>query len=90
MLTTEKLEIYKKYKGFYDGYYIQHKGSLQHVIVGDDWELIREILQDLYLVRKGLAATSYAEALNKRLAENCENPQTIQALADLEKYIFEQ
>jgi hypothetical protein len=46
----------------------------------NDWFLIDGFIQDIRLVRRGLAAESFNNDLNRRLEEICENQETINQL----------
>jgi hypothetical protein len=87
MLTIEKLNVYKRYRGYYDGYYVQNKTSQQQVITSKEWVLIDGLVQDIYIVRKGEAAKTFADQLNIRLHENCDSEETIQQLMELEAFL---
>lgn len=87
MLTQAKLDIYKKYRGFYDGFYMQYRKDADNIITGSDWKMIEGLVQDLYLVRKGLAAPSFRDDLAVRLRNNCDGPDTIASVIALEEFL---
>ena len=86
MLTSHKVEIFKSYKGFYDGYHFQNDGVTK-VISYDEWLLLSNLIQDIYLIRKVLSAKSFEYSVNERLLKNCDNQETINLIFELEKYI---
>lgn len=86
MLTEEKIEIFKRYKGDYDGYHIQNKDK-NKMISGDEWFLLNNFMQDIYLIRKGVAAESFEIAVIKKLKESCDNVETYNFVFELEKYL---
>lgn len=88
MLTAEKVEIYKSYKGYYDGYYIQNK-TKSRVISDEEWFMLDNFIQDIYLIRKQVAAKSFEIELLRRLNENCDNEDTCKLVFELEKYLNE-
>ncbi|WP_126244402.1 hypothetical protein [Chitinophaga rhizosphaerae] len=89
MLTPEKIEIFKKYKGYYDGYYIQNKGK-EEVISSDDWFLLSNLMQDICLIRKGLASKSFEKKVMDELIKYCINKTTYDLVFQLERYINDQ
>jgi hypothetical protein len=88
MLTSEKVEIFKKYKGYYDSYHIQSNGNLK-VISDDEWFLLSNLMQDIYLIRNGLSAKSFEKSINELLSKNCDTEETIHLVFQLEKYLNE-
>lgn len=86
MLTTEKVEIFKNYKGYYDGYYIQNKNE-SRIISDDEWTLLNDLMQEIFLIRKGLAAESYELRILKKVQENCDSKETVILVFEVEKYI---
>jgi hypothetical protein len=89
MLTLEKVEIFKSYKGYYDGYHIQSNGK-EKIISDDEWFLLSNLMQDIYLIRKGISAKSFENSVNEHLLRNCDTQQTINLIFELEKYLNEQ
>jgi len=89
MLTSEKVEIFKSYKGYCDGYHFQSNGQLK-VISDDEWFLLSNLVQDIYLIRKGLSAKSFENSVNEQLSKNCDTQATINLIFELEKYLNEQ
>ena len=85
MITKDKLKIYKRYNGDIDGW--ARSGSKQEKtsIDDSDWYMIDQFIQDLKLIKKGLAAETYATDVYKKLNDNCDNIETlaqIQALSN--------
>jgi len=89
MLTSEKVEIFKRYKGNYDGYHFQSNGQLE-VISGDEWSLLNNLMQDIYLIRNGVAAKSFEITVKEELLKNCNTQKTINLIFEVEKYLNEQ
>ena len=89
MLTPEKIEIFKKYKGYFDGYHIQTKGN-EKAISDDEWFLLSNLMQDIYLIRKGLASKSFEMKVADELTKYCDNKTTYDLVLQLERYINDQ
>jgi hypothetical protein len=87
MIAAEKVNVYREYHGWYDGYYIKTKSEPERLVSDKEWGLIDNLLQDLTLVRRGVAAESFKEDLNRRLKESCDNEETIKQLVELEVYL---
>jgi hypothetical protein len=47
LLSAEKVEVCKKYGGYYDGYYIQHKNEIRIVNDGE-WSLLSNLIQTFF------------------------------------------
>jgi hypothetical protein len=77
MITIEKLNEYEEYHGFYDGFYLQKVKEGTNLSNDDDWILIRNLIEDIRLVAKGLASKEFAINLDLRLREYCENEDTL-------------
>lgn len=88
MLTSEKVEIYKEYKGYYDGYFTQNKNKLR--VSGEDWIYLGNVIQDIYLIRKELTSQSFKLSGLKKLTQNCDNEETVKLIFELEKYLSSQ
>ena len=77
MLTREKIEMYQRFGGDLDGFSRSGDAS---VIEQDDWSLIDELCQAIYLVKTGKAGREFAERVEERLRSHCANEETRQAL----------
>lgn len=88
MLTLEKVEIFKRYKGYYDGYHFQSNGQAK-IISDDEWFLLSNLVQDIYLIRNGMSAKSFENSVNEQLLNNCDTQNTIVQIFELEKYLNE-
>ena len=83
MITTEKLKIYKKYSGNIEGWDRFGKKKDKSFLEYEEWELIDELIQNLELVEKGLAADSFKTQTLNKLNEACDNEKTQQELKSL-------
>lgn len=88
MYTLEKINIYKKYRGYYDGYHIQNKNK-DKIITVDEWILLDKILQDIYLIRTNRCSKSFENSLIELLIKNCDSKETYNLVFELEKFINE-
>lgn len=83
MITEIKLKIYKKYKGDIDSW---ARGGLKNEkenIKDNDWFLIDNLIQDIHLVKKGLASKDFERNLIDKLMDECENDNVIDILKSL-------
>lgn len=80
MITSNMIHIYKTFGGDIDSWV--RNGSKKQLAVMDDndWFLIENLLQDISLLKKGLASESFANDLSRRLEENCDNEETIEQM----------
>lgn len=85
MITKDKIKIYRKYRGDIDSW-VKNGSKKEKLIMNDeDWYLIDGLIQDLFLVNKGLVSLAFDNDLNNRLKEKCDSEETIQLL----KTVFE-
>ena len=86
MITSAKIEIFKFYKGYYDGYYIQNE-SKPMIITDDEWFLLDNLIQDIHLIRKGVVSKSYETKIVEKIKTNFDSEETYNLVFELEKYI---
>jgi hypothetical protein len=79
MITKEKIEIYKYYVGDVDNFSHASK-SHKKIISDEDFFLLTRLLQDIVIVRNGLATKEFQERVEKSIQENCDNQATIDLL----------
>lgn len=84
MLTLKKVKIFKEYKGYYDGYYIQTNEEIR-LISDDEWFLLTNLMQDIYLIRNKSSGKSFENSVKEQLEKNCDNIDTINLIFEIEK-----
>jgi len=80
MITIEKLKIFEKYNGLdFD------RASVKDLKILDysEYMLTDRLIQDIRLIQKGIAATTYEEQTNVLLEESCDSIETINYLKDM-------
>ena len=87
MVTEEKIKIFKRYDGNIDSW--AKSGSIKEklVMTDDDWYTIDAFIQDLFIVKKGLASIEFKDTLNVKLRLNCNGENTINQLNQLADHI---
>ena len=80
MITKEKLSIYARYNGDNDAWARSGSRKEHSLIEDQDWYTIDGLIQDLSLILKGLASTSYNENINVKLSNLCDSEETIREL----------
>lgn len=80
MITQDKIKIFKRYSGDIDSWARSASKKEKLIINDNDWYIINGLIQDLSLMKKGLTSLTFSNNLNKRLMENCDSDETIQAL----------
>lgn len=83
MITNRHIEIYKKYGGDGDGLIRCATPEEKKIMDYNSWSLIENLLQDLFLIKKGISSLSFTESINQKLIDNCDNKDTIQALKEI-------
>lgn len=79
MITQRKLKIFQEYSGDLDA--LRHANSAdKDAITSHDWFVIGNLIQDIKLVNRGLAASSYAAKAEEELKNACDDETTVSAL----------
>lgn len=81
MITLKYIELYRKYGG--DGFLHCATSEERSLVNYYYWLLLDEFVPDLMIVKNGLAFASFIKLLKKRLHENCDNDEIIQALVNI-------
>lgn len=76
-ITLEMVRTYVRYEGDGDAW---ARGKRRGGMTGAEWALIDSFLQDLHLVRKNLAAPSFAANVEQRMLASCADQSTIEAI----------
>jgi hypothetical protein len=79
MITLKHLEIYKEYSGNLDAWLLKLENRLNNDNTGSIWSKISELMDELTIVKNGLAAESFKEQLMKKINEECENDDVVTA-----------
>ena len=85
MITQAKIKIYQKYNGDIDFF---ARTGLKHekaIIVDSDWYIIDSLIQDIFLVEKGICSEEFVNNLNAKLKEYCDNNESIKMLEKIGK-----
>lgn len=80
MITQEKIKIYSSFQGDVDGWARMGSKKEKVIMSDEDWSLINGLVQDIQLVKKGVTSKEFSDTLQRRLVENCDNPETINQL----------
>ena len=85
MITLRQIEIFKKFNGDID--HFSRIGSAKEKLgfSDNDWSLIASFVQDLELVKKGLAAESFIKNLDLQLKQNLESEAVLVKLKSITK-----
>lgn len=84
MITMKHVEIYTKYsKGLDDMFILSGTPEEKSIMDYKHWSLISSLVQDLSMIKQGLAADSYIKMAEEKLKENCDSEETIQALKQI-------
>ena len=83
MITEDKIKIFERYDGNSDSWARNSSEKEKVVMTDDDWYIIESLIQDLFLVKNGLASLQFKDALNIKLKEKCDVEMTINQLKNL-------
>ncbi len=83
MITIKKVEIYQRFNGDVDGWARVGSKEEKSIMDDEDWFLIDGFIQDIKLVKKGLASDTFMDVINERLNAKCDNEETILAIKSL-------
>jgi len=82
MLTLDKLKMYRRFDGDIDGF-ARSRVDNRSGITDEDWRVIDELRQALFVVRSGQAAPEFAASVEQRLFSVAADDATRQALREL-------
>jgi len=85
MITKIKIKLYNKYDGDVDRWARNNSKRELSIMSDDDWFLIDGFVQDLTLVKNGLASSEFSKSLTDRLEYSCDTEETIN---DLKKILI--
>ncbi|MCB0740985.1 MAG: hypothetical protein R2796_07650 [Chitinophagaceae bacterium] len=83
MITEDKIKVYKRYDGDIDGWARSGSKKEKSIMSDEDWYVIDGLIQDLSMVKKGLASSGFNENLNVKLKEMCDSDSTVNQLQKL-------
>lgn len=83
MITEDKIKVYKRYDGDIDSWARSGSKKEKLIMTDEDWYVIDGLIQDLTIVKKGLASSGFSENLNVKLKETCDNDSTVNQLQKL-------
>lgn len=82
MITLGKAQIYSSYHGDGD-MYSRLNQSREQVFEGNELGMISGFIQDLIIVKNGLASEQFIENLNKQLVSVCDGVETVDFIKSL-------
>ncbi len=80
MISPEKLKTYLRYEGNDDWFIRAASTEEKEILKDNDFVEIRNLIQDIILVKNNLTSKEYAENVRKILAENCIDSETVDFL----------
>ena len=83
MITEDKIKIYNQYDGDIDSWARSGSKKEKLIMTDEDWYVIDGLIQDLFMVKKGLVSSVFSENLNVKLKETCDNDSTVNQLKRL-------
>lgn len=83
MITADKLKLFERYSGDVDAWARSGSKKEQLIMMDNDWYLIDDMIQDLNLIKKGLASADFQDKLKLKLNTNCDNEETIKKLESI-------
>ena len=83
MITLAKLAVWQRFDGDVDGWTRTRGRADTSGMSTGDWRTIDDLLLGQKLVAAGEASAEYAAALERRLAEVADGPETLAALRAL-------
>jgi hypothetical protein len=83
MITENKIKVFNKYNGDINSWVKSGSKKEESIMSDHEWYLIESFIQDIRIIKKGLASKENSENLNKNLVENCDSVETINQLKNL-------
>ncbi|HEY4415248.1 MAG TPA: hypothetical protein VGO57_06110 [Verrucomicrobiae bacterium] len=82
MITSEKLAVYCEFSGDDDGW--SRAGCPKGDVFDDgDWVAIRNLTQELTMLKRSLVSREYGEQIRQRLSEMTADQDTARALFEM-------
>jgi len=85
VITVDKIKIYKRFNGDFDGWARIGSKEEKSLMNDEDWFLIEGFIQDINLVKRGVASDTFLNLINERLKKKCDSQETIQEIKKLAK-----
>jgi hypothetical protein len=82
VLTLDKLKTYHRFHGDIDGF-VRSRDDEQSGITDEDWQLIDELRQALFVVKSGQASPEFAASVEQRLLSVTADEATRTAVREL-------
>lgn len=74
MITAEKIQVYDRCSGFWDGLALTGTAHQKDLFEdNDDWYLLTNFYQDIQLINDKLAAAEYTQNALDKIKECCDN-----------------
>lgn len=67
MITIEKIKIYQRYQGDIDSWARSGSKKEKAIMVDNDWYVIDGLIQDMQMIKNGLASLEFKNKFNERL-----------------------
>jgi hypothetical protein len=86
MITSEQLAVYRKFNGDADIYSREvhfREGSRSEAGDTMDWDSIRNLLQELSMLKQNLVSREFGEQIRQRLSEMTADEDTARALLEM-------
>ncbi|HWZ34735.1 MAG TPA: hypothetical protein VNW51_01175 [Mucilaginibacter sp.] len=83
MITSEKINIYRKYGGLVDFWARLGSKNGKDIMTDDDWGIIDSLLQDILLSNNKLTSAEFNSVLDQKLKNLCDGPKVINQLKEL-------
>lgn len=79
-INRDMARVFSRYHGDADAW---ARSKHRDVMTDAEWRIINDFVQDLHLVRSGLASKEFAESLRRRMDELCEDETVIEEIREL-------
>ncbi|MCL6275436.1 hypothetical protein M3P19_15585 [Muricauda sp. 2012CJ35-5] len=83
MIDKRKVDIYRKYKGFYDGYVHDNRNASEPLIESEVWWKIDELVTEYKLIIDGLASESFKNSFEEKLRNVTSDSVVINLIKDI-------
>jgi hypothetical protein len=80
MITTAKLEIYKRYDGDVDGWGRRAKKKEKEIMTDADFYEIQVLIQKVTILKRGFASEEFAQRINDAIQMQTDNQETADML----------
>ena len=88
LIFFHQIKVYEKYNGYEDIFVRCATGQEKNILSPQNFILLNKLIQDAYLVEKGLASQKFTEQMLLELEGNCVDEKTVNYIKQIAASFF--